>query len=355
MRRTLSSNQEVAHYFANSVQPEGKASNFYFETDRDGDCKLYSYGRHFCVARRLSADVFAMTNQSYSNSTAKHLAYTRSALRHKTIVYCAEPDSGAATNKARAQSAIDAQLRAAESPRRIQQRTRDAHKAAALQEAEQFNTYLAALPESERTDVAPFDVSGLEEMRAAMLREEERRAEEARQQQARAALVAAEYLADWRKDTTMNTQHMHALPPALRLAGNHVQTSHGAAIGITEARALWPVLLSVKCGQRTAEEAARLVRRVGVYSLTTINADASIIVGCHAIAWCEIERIAVALGFITQYRVAVRGKTTGNTETLNMHVWPGADVEQEAARLAGSYGADVEQVAPILACDEVAA
>lgn len=357
MRKVLSSNQEVAHYFANGVQSEGKASNFFFETDRDGDYKLFSYGRHFCVARRLSADVFSFTNRSYSNSTSKHLSYARSALRHKTLVYCNDPASGAATNKAAAQADINGALAAAETKRRILQRTRDGHKAAALRIAETFNTYLAALPENERADVQPFDISGLEEMRAAMLREEERKAEEERQRKARAAVAAAEYLADWRKDPTMNTQGMHALPPALRIQGNHVQTSHGAAISIAEARALWPLILAVKCGERTPEEAARLVRRVGVYMLNTINADGSIVVGCHAIAWPEIERMAVHFGFITSYRVDVRGKHSGRAESLTMHTWPGMDVEQEAARLAASYGADVEQVAAIIPCqrDEVAA
>lgn len=355
MRKVLSSNQEVAHYFANGVQSEGKASNFFFETDRDGDYKLFSYGRHFCVARRIDANTFAMNTNGYSNSTAKHMAYARSALSHKTVVYCDDPARGPAHNKAAAQADINGELAAAETSRRVQQKTRDGHKARALYLAERFNTYLSALPEHERADVQPFDVSGLAEMRAAMLREEERKAEEERQRKARAAVAAAEYLADWRKDPTMNTQGMHSLPPALRLTATHVQTSHGAAIPVADARALWPVILSVKCGQRTAEEAARLVRRVGVYSLTTINADGSIVVGCHAIAWCEIERMAVAFGFITSYRVALRSKTTGGQHTENMRVWPGADVEQEAARLAASYGADVEQVAPILACEEVAA
>jgi hypothetical protein len=374
MRKVLSSNQEVAHYFANSVQSEGKASNFYFETDRDGDCKLFSYGRHFCVARRLSRDVFAFTTRTYGMATSKHLAYARSALSHKTVVHCYDPAASAITNKREAQAAINAQLRDAATERRIQQKTRDGHKARALYLAEQFNSYLAALPENERIDVQPFDVSGLEEMRAAMLREEERKAEEERQRKARAAVAAAEYLADWRKDPTMATQGMMSLPPALRLAPSRgsyhtggllpdsgsvgrmvVQTSHGAEIPVSDARALWPVILSVKCGQRTAEEAARLVRRVGVYMLTTINADGSIVVGCHSIAWPEIERMAVALEFITSYRVTLRSKTTGGQHTENMRVWPGADVEQEAARLAASYGADVEQVEAVIACDEVAA
>jgi hypothetical protein len=108
---------------------------------------------------------------------------------------------------------------------------------------------------------------------------------------------------------------MFSLPPALRLAKSRgsyhtgglmpdrdsegrdvIQTSHGAEIPVADARALWPVILSVKAGERTSEDAARLVRRLGVYTLNEIRADGSIKVGCHDIAWCEIERMAVVLG-----------------------------------------------------------
>lgn len=306
MKKVLDNNSQVAHYFANAVQDEGHGSNFFFE-----DGKLYSYGKHFCVARRLPGDVCAFTTRTRGHSTAKHLHKARSALSHKTLVWCNDPSESAGQNKTAMQLAVNSALASAEAPR-IRQTTRDAHKAAALHLVERFNEYLAALPEEERANVAPFDVSGLEEMRAAMKREEERKSEEERKRRESAQVAAREYLADWRNDPTMRTQGMMSLPPALRLKtygpGKNlsgleisaprdvIQTSHGAEIPADDARALWPVMLSVKSGERTAEEAARLVRRLGVYTLNTINADGSIVVGCHAIAWCEIERIAVALG-----------------------------------------------------------
>jgi hypothetical protein len=310
--KRLANNQQVAHYFANAVCDAGRGSNFYFETDRNGERLLFSYGRHFCIARRLDVQTFAFTTRRHSNSTAKHLAYARSALTHRTLVYCDDPSCGPAHNKREAQAAIDAELSAAETTRRIRPETRTAHKARALYLAEQFNTYLAALPESERADVLPFDVSGLDEMRAAMLAEEERkkRAEEERK---RAAMLAeAEYVAAWRNDPSMYTQGMLNHPIALRLgyreqykgeAGyQFIETSRGAEIPASDARMLWPVIVSVRKGERTSEEAARLVRRLGVYTLTTIRADGSIVVGCHDIAWSEIERMSVVLGLADEVK-----------------------------------------------------
>jgi hypothetical protein len=203
----------------------------------------------------------------------------------------------------------------------------------------------------------------LEEMRAALIAEETRRAEEERQRKERKAAEEVEYRDAWRTDPTMYTQGMQNLPPALRLAnkdpegkaGNMiVQTSRGAEIPVSDALKLWPVIVSVKAGARLADDALRLVRRLGVYNLTTIRPDGSIVVGCHDIAWCEIEYIAVALELIKEYRVAVRGKSSGRAETLTMRTWPKMNVQQEAARLAASYGADVESVTPVLS-EEVAA
>lgn len=368
MKKVLASNQQVAHYFANSVQPEGRASNFYFESDYAGIVRLFSYGRHFCVARRITADVFAMTTRTYGQSTSKHLAYARSALNGRTVVRCYDPLDSASANKRAAQSAINTELNEAETTRRIQQKTRDGHKARALFIAEEFNNYLAALPAVESADVAPFDVSGLDEMRAAMVAMEQAEiaAKEARKQKAIAE--EAEYLAAWRTDPTMRTQGMQNSPIALRLVARAdekspnmqiihsvIQTSRGAEIPANDARILWPVILSVKAGERTADDAVRLVRRLGVYNLSTIRADGSIVVACHDIAWPEIERMAVSLELLTSYRVAVRGKHSGRSEILTMRTWPNMDVQREAESLAASYGADVESVSPVIESQEVAA
>lgn len=322
MRKVLSSNQQVAHYFANSVQSEGKASNYYFETDHDGIARLFSYGRHFCVARRINADLFVMTTRTYGNSTSKHLAYARSALNNRTVVYCVRPEFGAATNKREAQQAMNAAMDEAETKRRIQQKTRDAHKARALYLAEQFNAYLAALPESER-ECEPFDLSGLADVRAAMVAMKAQEEENARRKKEAAQVAAREYLAAWRNDPTMQTIGMSSLPPALRLAASRgsyntggllpdsgsvgrqvIQTSHGAEIPVSDARALWPVILSVMRKERTPEEGARLVRRLGVYTLNTIRADGSIVVGCHDIAFNEMARMSVTLNLAQSEEVS---------------------------------------------------
>lgn len=310
MRKFLDNNQQVAHYFANNVQSEGKASNFYFENDR-----LYSYGKHFCIARRLPGGAVAFTTRTYGNSTSKHLNYARQALRGQTLVYCNDPDSSAYFNRRESERAMLAELDNAATTRRILPKTRDAHRAAALHIAEQFNAYLAALPENERENAQPFDTSGesmagLREARAALVEQQKAQAEAQIRKRAEAQRDA---LAAWLAGGP-NNGGMHALPVALRIGksrGDHhtggllpdtgsegrevIQTSHGAEIPVAHGVALWPIVKSVVSGERTAEDATRLVGRLGVYNLNYIDSAGSIRVGCHDIAYSELYRMAVLL------------------------------------------------------------
>lgn len=87
MKIRLKNNQEVAHVFAQRIQEKGEASNFFFKGDT-----IYSYGYHFPIAKYVShpesgRTVVLFTKKSYSNSTAKHINYTRSALSHYDLYY----------------------------------------------------------------------------------------------------------------------------------------------------------------------------------------------------------------------------------------------------------------------------
>jgi hypothetical protein len=306
MKRVLDNNQQVAHYFANNVQPEGSASNFFFERDR-----LYSYGKHFCIARRLPSGKIAFTTRTHSVSTAKHLSYARQALRGQDMVYCNDPDNTARANRDACEQAIMQALDNASTTRRIRIDTREGFRIAALNLAEQFNLYLEALPADEAANVQRFNVDEFATMREA--RDAQRAREEADRaaEQARRAESQREALAAWLAGGP-NHGGMHALPVALRLfnkdpeakGGNAViQTSHGAEVPLSQALMLWPVLQDVRAGNMTGESALRMVRRVGVYNVTSFYADGSMRIGCHDISWDAFADMAArltALGIITQ-------------------------------------------------------
>jgi hypothetical protein len=90
MKRILGTNQ-VAHFWANKVQDEGRVAhgNFYF----DGDT-IYSYGRHFPIAVHYNGIVL-FTTRTYSNTTSGHISLVKSAVSHLDIIYCMNPDEAA--------------------------------------------------------------------------------------------------------------------------------------------------------------------------------------------------------------------------------------------------------------------
>lgn len=89
--KTVFSNSEVAHVWASQTQNEGRSSNgsYFF---RNGT--IYSYGHHFPIAV-IKDNVCYFTDQSYSNSTAKHINYARNASSHINTIFCNNPKQAA--------------------------------------------------------------------------------------------------------------------------------------------------------------------------------------------------------------------------------------------------------------------
>lgn len=102
--------------------------------------------------------------------------------------------------------------------------------------------------------------------------------------------TAAENLDHWRNGAPRQYS-ANSLPVALRITGDIVETSHGASIPLEAAKALWPTVQRV---MRACADVA-INRKVGVYHLTLIRADGSIVVGCHDIAYSELQAVAAAL------------------------------------------------------------
>lgn len=291
MRNVLRNTHEVAHYWANRTQSEGRAASMFFRGD-----KIFSYGAHFCIARHLPDNVVAFTTRRYSTTTARHIDKVRSAARHLRAVYCNDPTDSALQNMAHARNAIKNALHASEAPR-IRQTTRDKFKGEALHIAERANAYLAALPLAERGTEQPIDTSALEQIRASLIAAEQA-AERIRAEQHAARLADLQTsLAQWRNHEIIVRTGLHSLPPALRLSHDRetIQTSHGADIPASFAPALWSLVTKVRAAGRDMP-----MRGVpcGAYSLNLVRADGSIVVGCHDIAFAELQGIARQLKYV---------------------------------------------------------
>tara|TARA_Y100000310_G_scaffold333826_1_gene412188 strand:- start:969 stop:1850 length:882 start_codon:yes stop_codon:yes gene_type:complete len=82
MRNVLKNNNETAHYWANNIQPSGKAYNLFFE-----DNIIYSYGYHFPIAKHINENIILFTSKDYSSSTGKHKSHVRNAIPHDKKVF----------------------------------------------------------------------------------------------------------------------------------------------------------------------------------------------------------------------------------------------------------------------------
>lgn len=96
MKTKCISNSALAHSFAtvSFSTPEYTTGSHMFTEDNI----IYSYGRHFPIARKLSDRVALFTLSRRGNATAKHINITRRALSHYRLIYCYDINIGAIGN-----------------------------------------------------------------------------------------------------------------------------------------------------------------------------------------------------------------------------------------------------------------
>jgi len=76
------SNLQVAHNFAHRTGKKQNGSNMFYEMYENGTATIYSYGRHFGIAHVFNADTVIITDETYSNTTARHKSIVWSAVSH---------------------------------------------------------------------------------------------------------------------------------------------------------------------------------------------------------------------------------------------------------------------------------
>lgn len=294
MRKALKDIYEVAHFWANKVQPGGSAGNVYFQGDI-----IFSYGPHFPLAKHLPNGSVAFTTQDSSRLTSKHKGLVRRAASHLNAIFVHNAADGVLTNKGAAQQAIDRIMSNAAVSRTTAKRQR--LLAEALGIAENFNLFAKAYKDRSRINAKALLGLDLNNLKEVLARKEKAKAAAAAKAERVVAKEAAEALARWRTDPlngefrcSWPMAFRYSWPMALRVAGDEVQTTHGARIPIDDAIRLWPIILRVKGGDHDYD----VGQQVGQYRLTRIRRDGSIVVGCHDIPFGEIEGIARDLSLI---------------------------------------------------------
>lgn len=290
-------NDEVAHIWARQTQPTGRNSqgNFYF----DGD-KIYSYGRHFCIARLLPNKQVLFTDRGCSKTTAKHINWVRYAVNHLELVYCANPDGGTGSNIPEFTKEFENLIGIIEAPRK-QQKTKAAAKQSLIFVADKVDKYLAAVGETlENVQDSEFmayyttarnqDIAALKTQLDIWEKEKQERQRLARIE---AEKRAKKVITKWKRGERVQIPYFVEtvyLRENVREYGVErtpvVETSKGARVELGRAKILFDLIKS-----------GRDIKGFDLDGYTVIGLNGVLTIGCHKIERKEINRFAKLMGW----------------------------------------------------------
>jgi hypothetical protein len=303
-------NRQVAHLWASGSKQSAKGSNFYFEGEI-----IFSYGDHFPIARRVSEDLYLITDRGYSVTTAKHKNYVRQAIPGFAKVYPVENSPRSSFETIRGEKMKQAvgmrDNMEDKSPVKTYQKARelslfcdDTMELFGLfyQHDKEFicTPYQLELGRM-KTDAVElvnlhkeaFDAHEIKKQAQREAREEKRRAKWEEHNRI-LRLNAEEKAQAWREGLQGSGFYsLRILPPMLRINGEKVETSHGAEVSIDEARKAFDFIgKKIEAGESWARNGETCP--VGPFSLVSIDPEL-VIVGCHRFSVEEVKNFGVLL------------------------------------------------------------
>ncbi len=284
----------VAHLWANQSQSSAKNSggNFFF-----ADSTIFSYGAHFPIAKlhNIGHNEFCLfTPRTYSNTTAKHINYTRMALRRGVPVYTVT--SLGVDGKIQHKKNLDHYRESITNLVVAHKRARtnitiESTNTNLINLVNEANSY-ARLFKLKTTFAVPTDDEMTAKMAAVKaLSAKEQKAKELKTKKLEEALALA--LEDWRKGEQVDRLHLNG-PTAIRLKPGHpetIETTKGAEVPLKDAVRLLPFL---RAGRPYKHNGHSLY--VGQFRIDEIDEAGNLKAGCHEISKVEIERLASQLG-----------------------------------------------------------
>jgi hypothetical protein len=296
MKRVVNSDM-VAHLWAHQTQEEARNSSnsFFFSEDT-----IYSYGRHFPIARHANG-VVLFTTRTYSVTTSRHISAVRSAARHLTVIDCANPRAQSThEHQKNLQDIREVCLTALDKATRARvythQHLRDAEHA-----VEQHTLYRQTFGLSlDAPLVISEDLKKEAEGRGkAQLAIERERKKQKKIQEEQRLEKKRQDLEEWKVNTDYVYGSFYDLPVALRLSasGEEVQTSRGASIPVSHAMRLWGKVKAIQAGTMPPYTQNGHTEHAGVFAVRSIDVHGTLIAGCHTITFEAMQELAGKLGW----------------------------------------------------------
>lgn len=311
--KRLRNNQEVAHFFANKVCESGQGSSFYFTNDYDNKSTLYSYGRHFAIAKfdrdTEGNQVLLFTERTYGQATSRHIQYARSATSHLLRVFVPSLENTPIQNieyyRGQAKFILEKLLSARKPVKYLDMLERLKAKVTAyckflgIPIPEDLSILLNVtdsdgVPESIRLSTEAEKERLLQQKREFAIYEAKRAKEEAER--------VEETLIKWR-NFEVNSIYSSWSDAFSYLRFNadkgRVETSQRVEIPVNIALDFYYIINSIKrIDVNKRDLGTSGVRLLGMYQLNEVGED-FIRVGCHKISFAEIEAIIpVLLAFV---------------------------------------------------------
>jgi hypothetical protein len=280
MKTVFQTIPDCIHVYFQFTQNTGRCGNVFF----DGNT-LYSYGRHFELAKLVNGTLFVNT-QSYSNSTSKHQNYCLRSINNDRVNKVVRLDFGRGVFDPYSISNIH-YIKA--------NWYKNASRGKGFKDLAQIEYHFKQLQilETEgliKIDLSRFDFNLIEALdllkerrakqleinRASEARREARREAQKRYQQA----TEGEKLAAWLKGETSTT--FYALDKVyLRVRANSIETTKGARVPLRDGLRL---LEKIRAGVDVTGE------KIASYQVTRVTLD-HVQIGCHKIEFSTINEL----------------------------------------------------------------
>lgn len=299
----MAANRQVAHVWAQQRKESMSGSNFYF----DGPT-IFSYGGHFPIAKfieRKGKKAVLFTTERRSQSTSKHINYTRQALHglDLPIFYIKDPTMsvGGPDLRRHFQKLLDWKISEIAEARmsvtrlkHIESANGICRDANAMAEWFGFRWRIVAPEWGEAYINKLREKAKAADAKREVLREADRK-EQARQHEIHKqehAVRVQQWLAG--ADVQISDGYWEE-GTLLRVKDDKVETSRGAEIPLPHAKRLWPAIRKVMESGEPYQHNGHSIH-VGEFRIDRIEVDGTLKAGCHTIKYEELERVAVELG-----------------------------------------------------------
>lgn len=299
--KTVFPSRELTHVWAAQSQTHGRAAASIFF---DGPA-IYSYGRHFCIAKIIGDNRVLFTTRGYSITTSKHISWVNYACNHMEKIYCPNPGGSLLDNIGYWQNQIKSLLDDLKAPRKRPQ-TKDKIRSSLAELVNEVQKYLDATNQKlfrkhHGEFIAYLDAAQSEKAHENLVK---KLARQEKAKQKRLEVQRAEYLKKaslelqkWVRGHRNNWGYYdHVdLPVRLRVGKYYehdspqswiIETSRGASVSYSAGKLLYNLI-----------KAGKDVKGHQIDNYTVISINGVLKIGCHEIERKEIERFAKKEGW----------------------------------------------------------